>query len=193
MKVLVTGTGRCGTAWIAAACRAAGLDQVGHEQVFTPRAVHQRAWGRLDVESSCFAAPHLPVDVPVLHLVRHPELVARSIARTPFWSMPDIHRDYWLGHGFEPCGEPLVDGFRFWTWVNRLITPHATATMRIEDCHTFADVMAGLGCPLPSPDDINSVPTNVNSRGPTNGAKIPDHPVVAEAFDLASTYGYEAR
>lgn len=74
-RLLVTGTGRCGTTWLADTLTAAGLP-CGHEAVFN---LHRHGEGGWVAESSWLAAPYLPVpDAYTVHLVRHPLAVIRS-------------------------------------------------------------------------------------------------------------------
>lgn len=80
---VVTGTGRCGTRWISGVLRALGYP-CGHERVFTPTSIEDGSWrARLD-RWSCDAswlavAVDLPPDVLVLHQLRDPLDVARSL------------------------------------------------------------------------------------------------------------------
>ena len=55
MRVLITGTGRCGTGWMARALTAAGAP-CGHEAAFTARGHGDCDWV---AESSWLAAPYL--------------------------------------------------------------------------------------------------------------------------------------
>src|SRR5690606_24597782 len=76
VRLLVTGTGRCGTQWIAAALSAAGVPCT-HEQHWTRRRAGD---GRWSAEASWPAAAYTPIisDARVVHLVRHPLPVIRS-------------------------------------------------------------------------------------------------------------------
>ncbi len=88
LKLLVTGTGRCGTAFACQVLRSAGLE-CGHESIFgasmtlpgVPRYVN--ALGEeFDADSSWLAAPWLShpclANVRVIHQVRHPVRVMES-------------------------------------------------------------------------------------------------------------------
>ena len=81
MRVLITGTGRCGTGWMARALTAAGAP-CGHEAAFTARRHGDCDWV---AESSWLAAPYLDrLDgVYVVHLVRDPLKTIASRAATP--------------------------------------------------------------------------------------------------------------
>lgn len=81
MRVLITGTGRCGTGWMARALTAAGAP-CGHEAAFTARGHGDCDWV---AESSWLAAPYLDrLDgVYVVHLVRDPLKTIASRAATP--------------------------------------------------------------------------------------------------------------
>jgi hypothetical protein len=86
-RFLVTGCPRSGTGYAAALFRALGV-RCGHENVFAPdEALGRRPvdWNGYDGEASWLAAPLLPLeDIVVLHQVRHPLDVIRSIVGIRF-------------------------------------------------------------------------------------------------------------
>src|SRR5690606_41523338 len=94
MRVLITGTGRCGTGWMAGALTAAGAP-CGHEAAFTAR-----RHGDCDcvAESSWLTAPYLDrLDgAYVVHLLRDPLKTNASRAATPSF------RPRLSGHGRLP-------------------------------------------------------------------------------------------
>lgn len=80
MKVLCTGIGRSGTAYMAAVLTASGIP-CGHEQIFNVDRLagrggfQQPGWGDAVAESSWFAVPwlgNIGGHVHVVHLARHP-------------------------------------------------------------------------------------------------------------------------
>lgn len=89
IELIVTGTGRCGTGYLAALCNEAGL-RCGHEAFFFPEDVSRRpSTEGLRAESSWMAVPvleHLPDHTPlVLHLVRQPSEVWLSLISSGFF------------------------------------------------------------------------------------------------------------
>lgn len=69
MRLLITGTGRCGTWWFTHALRSCGVD-AQHEVAFS---MDRHGEGDWTCEVSWLAAPFTPLDgVHVVHLVRHP-------------------------------------------------------------------------------------------------------------------------
>lgn len=124
----MTGCGRSGTMWVAAALRSGGID-VGHEQVFTASGVGDDTWR---AEVSWFAAPFTPMDgTYVVRLVRHPLLVAASMTRRG--RLLDSSRTF--AQQWCPAlakAESLVEWAAAW-WVewNRLMV--ADETLRLDD------------------------------------------------------------
>lgn len=104
-KFLITGTGRCGSGYIARVLTGAGIP-TGHEEVFNPITLKALEQGQSEDlwwpdkrpgESSWLAAPYLPVydsPLPTVHLVRNPIDVLDSLVGIGFLSMMGIHGDY---------------------------------------------------------------------------------------------------
>lgn len=89
MRLLVTGTGRCGTQWIATAITAAGVPCT-HEVSFTAT---RHGDGNWQAEASWPAAPYTPVpDTHLVHLLRHPLAVIRSRAAGGLFADPPARR-----------------------------------------------------------------------------------------------------
>src|SRR5690554_5021453 len=90
-RLLITGSGRCGTHYIVDCLSAAGLQSVGHERAFN----HYRPWRKTwRTEASWLAAAYLPIETAyVVHLVRHPlETIASRVARTTFAEKPVVSK-----------------------------------------------------------------------------------------------------
>jgi len=129
MKYLITGTGRCGTGYIAMVLRGAGV-KCGHENVFGRTGIESaRLW---DADSSWYAAFYL--DDPILdgltivHLVRHPKEVIDSQLSMKNWTHPAYNgAETLLPYlpSLAPCRTPLEMSARWYLEVNRLIEPHA--------------------------------------------------------------------
>lgn len=90
LRLVVTGTGRCGTQRLAQVLTRAGLD-CSHEAVWTPAGTLAPI---APAESSWLAVPHLDhVHCPVVLTYREPELVVGSFLATEFFTHPD-HAPY---------------------------------------------------------------------------------------------------
>lgn len=86
LRVLVVGTGHSGTRWAADVLDACGLKS-GHEVLFKfdPQPGEMGKW---DADANCRAVPwikseFIPWDCKVVHLVRHPLMVWRSMYHCP--------------------------------------------------------------------------------------------------------------
>ena len=96
LRYLITGTGRCGTGYMAQVLRSAGI-KCGHEDVFGLGGLEyaRQVMGDWEAESSWLAAPFLddPLleEVTVVHLVRDPKKVI----------------DSWLGLGYLQGDSPV--------------------------------------------------------------------------------------
>lgn len=85
-RFLITGTGRCGTAYTALLLSRMGL-MTGHELVFTPGNGPETEWGPYPGESSWIAAPFAgALGIPWVHLVRNPLDVVRSLVGIEFFA-----------------------------------------------------------------------------------------------------------
>lgn len=132
MKLLVTGTGRCGTHWFAECLRRAGVPAT-HEYAFTPsQDGTQRAWS---AEVSWPATAYLPVDgAEVVHLVRHPlatiaSLAARDTFRGGSWGTWAARVCPLIGSGETHLERSALH----WVGWNQMIEPHADYFLRVEE------------------------------------------------------------
>lgn len=207
-RLLVTGTGRCGTGYIAEVLRASGVP-CGHEQIFTDEVIlddKPSDWVMPWIaESSWMAVPRLPlVGVPVVLLVRHPLATIKSLVDLGFFAadtaytrvaysvFPEIRR--------EPT--PVDRAAMFWTLWNLRAFFYADYVCRVEtfggaeldrilqlaDCSNVVDTEAVIG----------SVPKDTNAK---SGQKYADtrvewemiRPGIAQpAQALAALWGYTA-
>lgn len=131
MRLLVTGSGRCGTKWVAERLWDAGID-VGHEEIF-PKRPHDDRW---EAEVAWHAAPYTPLPYThTVHLVRHPVATCRSRVEKdgafdtyPLSSnfaydwVPALHNRLWT---------PLQRAGVHWVKWNRMIV--ASEVIRLED------------------------------------------------------------
>ena len=85
LRLLVTGTGRCGTGWASRVLTSAGLP-CGHERVFNLGPPHVPP--DMAADSSWLAVPRLGspmlAGVPVVHVVREPLACIRSLSLVPY-------------------------------------------------------------------------------------------------------------
>lgn len=130
---VVTGSGRCGTAWMARALSHLGYS-CGHEVVFSPYTLSGRWQALLDrrrCDSSWLALAvlgQLPADTVVVQVVRNPLDVARSLAGIRFFETPNTYRDV----AISLMGEPATAA-RWWQTANRIASARANLIVRIED------------------------------------------------------------
>jgi len=147
MNIIVTGTGRCGTGFMAKWLTSAGI-KCTHEQVFNREgwdyALEQirlrlanPSWG-WQADSSWLAAPWLGrpelEDMTVIHVMRHPKPTMDSFLRLILYSNTKPYFD-WAAQ-FIPEIKLLnpVDSMAYWYIAfNEMIEPHAHFRHRIED------------------------------------------------------------
>lgn len=92
LKLVITGTGRCGTGYVARVLQQAGVS-AGHEQVYTP-----------DGE---FHSPGLEVDVSWLAMPFLRSLRSRGVATGLVYRHPAAFISSVLGIGFFEIATPL--------------------------------------------------------------------------------------
>ncbi|MCC7015154.1 MAG: hypothetical protein IT454_21515 [Planctomycetes bacterium] len=126
-RILVTGCGRSGTGYFAALLSRLDI-ACGHEVLFHPefQAAGPVAWAEdTPAESSWLAAPfleRLPNGTVVVHLVRQPELVLRSLWRIGLFRTRSIYRSFAEKH----CralqhGTPHEQTVKYWLRWNELV------------------------------------------------------------------------
>lgn len=139
MRLLVTGCGRSGTMWMAAALSSAGID-CGHERAFTPGYPDRPArWGtgQWTAEVSGHAAPFTPLpDTYVVRLVRHPIAVVTSVIhrrKRSRFGRDERTREFIERHvpGLTTIEDPIERAGTYWVRWNRLVA--ADETLRLED------------------------------------------------------------
>lgn len=203
--LLVTGTGRCGTGYVAQVLTSVGVP-CSHEGLFHPfhdplAAVAERQanpWWNWQASSSWLAAPFLgrpELDgVTVVHLVRHPKRVIDSMTYMQLVANPPgAYRAFRLKHLPELRGLPPVE-YAAATYVkwNRMIEPHADLRWRIEDS-TLA-LLDWLGIDWHGKDVYGN--KHYNTRGHWGEGKGADldglpEPLRSELKEIAREYGYE--
>lgn len=144
VDAVITGTGRCGTGYMAALLNEMGVP-AGHEKVFTPYGISPDDRWRVDV--SWLAGPVFAEHkLPAVNLVRHPEDVISSLIGIRFFSDP-VHLPYrmWVERFMDITGDDLVDAPHFyWQW-NSIIERNSLGFFRIEDMDKPDEVERLLG------------------------------------------------
>ena len=153
-RLLFTGTGRCGTGYVAAALNACGV-RCGHEQVYTLQTALRDTppvWGHWQAESSWLAAPRLwNSEVKALHLVRHPLAYVRSALEIGLFhdARRSAYTDAIYRHmpAIERWKDPANRALAMWAWWNGCIGAYTTDYYRIEDfgLATLAEVLHSIG------------------------------------------------
>lgn len=193
MKLLVTGTGRCGTHWFAECLRRAGVPAT-HEYAFTPsQDGTQRAWS---AEVSWPAAAYLPVTgAEVVHLVRHPLATIASLA-----ARDTFRGGSWGTWAARVC--PLIQEGKthleraalHWVGWNQMIEPHADYMLRVElvvldDVIQLARVVRPRAVLSTLPPPVHTSEHPALTWDDLNHQARPE--VAGRVLELARRYGYE--
>lgn len=191
MRLLITGSGRCGTQWIAAALTAAG-QPCTHEVHWTRR---RHGDGHWQAEASWPAAPYTPLrDTHVVHLVRHPLAVIRSrLAGQLFADRPPRHLRGLAAWTYRQAPEirrgrtELERAALHWVHWNRFVV--AAERLWLEDITpaTISRLVTVTG----RVGEIRDLPPPVGTRDrlgpPVEWAQVEHIPGLLE---LAEEYGY---
>lgn len=187
MKLIVTGTGRCGTGYVAAVLNEAGM-ACGHEWRFGPHGDE----GGADMDSSWMAAPYLeqhPEARRVL-LWRDPTEVIESFLGIRFFERDTDWLRFQQTHTTGGWGMPFQQACNHYAEWNRMALRSADAVVSLSDI----DWRALLGVkrvPKAVRDAVRVVPPHVNSRSHTPlPGRLPQYvsSVHAELI-AATTYG----
>ncbi len=212
---VVTGSGRSGLAHTAAVLTALGAP-CGVDSVFHPGSVvgpRRFVWpARAAGEASWLAAPllgKLPEGATVLHQVREPLAVIRSVLRSGILDNAGPHHDYVVRHVPElALGGPTVRAMRYWIEWNRMIEAAADYDDLVYRRHRLEDLdasgvaaLAGaLGQARPvdlAQRVLDSRPRDQGTRGDkrrdgaVTWASLPKGALLDELVELARSYGYE--
>ena len=181
---LVTGSGRCGTGYLATILTECGLN-VGHER-----------WWRLDGDDP---VPGLAGDVSWLGCFDH-SYRGRVLAqvRDPYMAIPSIYareqtHPYWL---LRRCTIPLsgdwpVDAATVWLRYTAHAVERAERWWRVEDI--TGDLLADVFTidPGMAAAAVDATPRDVNAGEPVDYPWPVDHPVWREVRHLARYLGYD--
>jgi hypothetical protein len=201
-RFVVTGCPRSGTTYATALFNALGV-RCGHEDVYGPdQALGDLPveWNGYDADSSWHAVPFLPLDdVVVLHQVRHPLEVVRSIAGIRFLARADlpnkatrsVRQDAPEIFDAETEAERAAIMWRIW---NQTAEEHAAFTYRLEDIDAaLVTQICGL-LELDVSDDqveraLRDTPGNLNARA--RDESVTWESVAPILSELPAHYGYE--
>lgn len=208
LKYVITGTGRCGTGFIARYLTSAGVT-CGHERFFSTGGAKQAEINALYLhhlqgESSWLAAPYLGhfllVDAKIIHLVRHPRKVIKSALKVG--SLGTILGEY---SKFNFRHMPVLSeyenrttqvAYRYVLW-NRLIEEKCRGRnyifWRIED--DPLDLLKLLEIEVDNKEELFS-DTEYNTKyenwgAPFNIKEIQDEKVKNLLLSMCAEYGYD--
>lgn len=202
-RVIITGSGRCGTAYMAHVLSVSGL-ACSHERVFHHDGPGVWEWQRF--ESSWMAAPFLEgFDGSVVHLVRDPLAVVNSLVGIGFFdenlevhgvNVAEIHaplREY-ARRFLDLPDDPVEAAMAYVVAWNRMVEPYADMRVRVEDAdgETFQSIARLGGAHHGAPDFaamLGRVPTNINSR---RRAELTWDDMTDDVKKLAVDYGYRS-
>jgi hypothetical protein len=185
--ILVTGTGRCGTGYVAQLLTSAGIC-CSHEGIFTVdnwETVKAKLELRLanpgwnwKAESSWLVAPLLPnlthYPLTIVHIVRHPKHVMDSYLRMMIYTHPH-HEPYyhWMANHLPELNtyhDPVAKAACWYLRVNQMIEPYTKGMFhKVEDPPKH--LLDLIGIPYDSMKLYSD--TSYNSRpgyGPSNVA-----------------------
>lgn len=217
-RLLLTGCGRSGTNYTANLLTSLGV-LCGHERVFSLRNVlcGEAVWpADVPAESSWLGAPylaHLPAGVVVLHQVRAPLDVLRSLERVGLFSGEDAYREFAERHMTRrgPCAGAgsLELGLRYWDEWNALVEEGARAAgrdyrrFRLDEVRPefLRALLAELGYERSSERveaAFAAVSPDANTRGDKSGdaaltwAALPEGELKRAVEARAAAYGFPA-
>ncbi|MEZ6017690.1 MAG: hypothetical protein R3F49_21460 [Planctomycetota bacterium] len=212
---VVSGCGRSGTGHVAAVLTALGAP-CGHEAIFhtdTFADGGRLMWPKsVAGDASWLAAPYLgklPEGASVLHQVREPMAVIRSILRSGILERDSAPQRFAAVHIPElALGGPTVRAMRYWIEWNRLVEAAADyddlryRRHRLEDLDVAGvrELCAFLG--LERSEEVvkrvlDSRPRDLNTRGDkrrdpsVTWESLPKGALLDELVELAQSYGYD--
>lgn len=208
-RVLVTGIGRSGTAYMAKLLTDVGLP-CGHEKVYDSATKHNPDWGDARAESSWFSAPwvdRVPDRTFVLHVVRHPMNWLSSWVHT-VWT-PDrlmappinyITRHTGIDWAREVKEDVISASMRLWVSWNAMIEASPTPTLRHRVEFDKEPLIAALshagahcGPELPAAALMVSKKTNGREHPSLSWDDCKDRRGAARFREKAKRYGYDVR
>jgi hypothetical protein len=187
-RFAITGTGRCGTTYMAYLLRSSGVN-CGHEQWWTPDP--ERVTPGLDGDSSWMALPEIESGEwsgPVLHITRHPVDTVRSLRGIRFFRFPGYARFREIAYEYEPALRdlpPLEAAVSWWNSWNRRCAAVADLTVKVEDVLHHLDEIGDLFGVQLDPAASAEVPPNTNTRRREDIDPADIWPLVDDPFGYA--------
>jgi hypothetical protein len=196
LDLLITGTGRCGTKFMAEWLTRSGVP-CGHEAVFSYRGYTPQPG--IVADSSWLAVPYLPlVTCRIVHIVRNPLDVVRSFIGTRhFGPFQPKHKEcrwyqYMALHFGYTDEDPVQQAMRYWIRWNLDIERFTdVGPFMIENDALRAVATAWLDFPRPqSIADPPPVTTNAHRKRLPLG-RLPRTGYFDELATMAERYGYD--
>lgn len=204
VHILVTGTGRCGTRYVAKLLSSAGVP-CGHEGVFTPRGI-SKAYEILEKISSCaesswMAAPFIGYQevcgARIVHLIRHPIRVINSLLGMRFFAADSRYltwANYAISHlpsigSLDSEEDRTVAFYVRWNEMIETELPMSGFTHRIEDDDLSLLYKLGID---PTGHTLFSDKTD-NTRPPAGNIDLNTvrSDIVDRLLEMAERYDYE--
>lgn len=193
MRFIVTGTGHCGTGYVAHLLRSAGIN-CGHEGVVDCFGEWSKDWALLEAECG-WPVGHCTEWLwhsDVYHLVRHPLRVIRSwLYGAPAWdTAPDAWWQKRLGIGIEPGLEQCA--LRYVGWNQLIEDSEPVRRIQVERRVAILDEM-GIERPAVPFDNIHA---NKHVNGPAEMTwQMIEAGVTPSSYralrEMGDRYGYE--
>jgi len=197
LKIVATGTGRCGTTFFTRLLQSVGR-KCGHEQVFSQNILYLNNARKWDADSSLFAMPFVKEfdpQIKVVHLVRSPVACIESFLQIGYfdgsnWSAGVMQ--FWVRHCSESFDQENDDSRAVAYWVdwNKMMSGFHFRH-RIED--DPAILLSRLGIEWEGKLDTTSGRNNqIKRKYP--GRKLDrskvDEGLWSEMVELGKEYGY---
>lgn len=211
-RLVVVGTGRCGTRYASHILRAAGVE-CGHEQVFTFRValgIRDVRWEGFDADASWLAVPRLAdLHLNAVMVVRHPLRVVHSMLELG-WFADDRRKDVAkviyqyrpeIAHERTRADKALA----MWTLWNLGALPYVRHWVRLEDIGPagpgIAPLLAAARAPGPAdPEELTRIRGDAKRSNLKTAAKVAHpapgwddfRPALARAArQTAAMFGYD--
>lgn len=180
-RLLVTGCGRSGTAYMARVLQAHGLD-IGHEQAGADGTVDWHAAAKLDEFTGCI----------VVHQVRHPLHVIASITTASPRSWRFIARHIRLTRN----ATRLQHAAEYWLYWNQLVEQRCTLCYQVEKLASWLDELLMPFGRTVNHELLAQISTSLNTRRDRytpvtwDDVAMCDKALCTRVYDKARQYGY---
>lgn len=181
----------------------------GHENVYDHSSICWKRWTKefpeWEADSSWLAVPHLhEFDGNIIHLVRHPLKVIRSLCSIKVLTDGYLNSNPYSQYKHKHCPkawahkEPHNRAAHFWIEWNKRINPYADARIKIEDIEPkwiqsmlwltgrdkdIKEIEAAMGVST----SYNAMPKEFEDLELSDL----DDDLLADLIELANTYGYD--